>query len=420
MPRTGGDQTREEIVRHAAELFRRRGYYKAGVRSILKAAGISRGAFYFHFHSKRELGEAVVAYYGRTLKTQFEQILQGRSWEDAMVRYVREFMGTPENPVVVAAPMAHLGIEFAGNDRRLLALVAEVMSRAEERVALALAKEGFPEGLDRRRAATVVACIEGHILRNVLYRDPRCISQATSHLIALGKPPAGPPSAHASERLDRVGDDAWRRVEDFAKMHLDSVDNRSIIVSEGNGADEYAQRREELLTGASALFVKRGYHATGIADVARAASIPKGSFHYYFENKQALALEVLKRLRAKIDAGMEAAFSAGDWQSAVKAFCRLLELFAGASALDAFPMARMGLEFAGSDERLAAGVAEMLSGAEKAFAAALGRYFGDLGDLQDRAAMAVALWQGHLARMAIYGDREILRQLCEDLSDMVA
>lgn len=415
MPRTGGDQTRDQIVRHAAELFRRKGYYKAGVRSILEAAGVSRGAFYFHFHSKRELGEAVVAYYGRMLPAQFEQILHGRSWEDAMVRYVREFMGTPENPVVVAAPMVHLGIEFAGTDKRLLAPVAEIMSRAEERLALALAQEGFPEGLARRRASTVMACIEGHILRNILYRDPRCIRQATSHLIALGKPTA----AHAAEPLDWAPDDAWRRVEDFAKIRLDSVDNRSIIVSEGDGANEYAQRREEILTSARALFVKRGYHATGISDVARAAAIPKGSFHYYFENKRTLAIEVLKWLRSIVDGGLEAAFSADDWQSAVKAFCRVVELFGGASALDAFPMARMGLEFAGSDERLAAAIAEMLSAAEKAFAGAIERYFGNLDEIEDRAAMAVALWQGHLARMAVYGEREILRQLCEDLRDTV-
>jgi len=415
MPRTGGEQTREEIVRHAARLFRMKGYYRAGVRSILEAAGVSRGAFYFHFKSKRELGEAVVAYYGRVLPARLEEAFAEGSWRRGIQHYVREFMGTQEAPLPVAAPLAHLGIEFAGADRRLLNLVGEVLGSVEALLARVLEDTGFPQELSARRAATVIACFEGHVLRHVLYRNPECIAQAARDLVAFGTPPDN--AADVRLLREEHGDDieAVGRVEEFAGNHLDSVDNRSIMISKGDDANGYLARRSGILRHAAASFLKRGYHATGILDIARAASVPKGSFHYYFENKRALALEVLEGLRARINAGLAAAFSAKTWEGAVRAFCRLVELFAGGGAPDAFATVRMGLEFAGSDPRLAGEVAGILGAAETALADAIEKYRPDGPPPRERAATAVALWQGHMARMVIYQRRGPLEQLCEDL-----
>ena len=49
-----------------------------------------------------------------------------------------------------------------------------------------------------------------------------------------------------------------------------------------------AQRREEILAAAKAVFADRGFHATTIADVAKAAGISYGSIYWYFESKDAL------------------------------------------------------------------------------------------------------------------------------------
>jgi TetR/AcrR family transcriptional repressor of nem operon len=50
------------IVREASRLFRERGFENVSVGEVMKAAGLTHGAFYAHFGSKEELQAAAVAY----------------------------------------------------------------------------------------------------------------------------------------------------------------------------------------------------------------------------------------------------------------------------------------------------------------------------------------------------------------------
>jgi TetR/AcrR family transcriptional regulator, transcriptional repressor for nem operon len=52
----------ERIVKEASRLFRERGFENVTVGEVMKAAGLTHGAFYAHFGSKKELEEASVAY----------------------------------------------------------------------------------------------------------------------------------------------------------------------------------------------------------------------------------------------------------------------------------------------------------------------------------------------------------------------
>jgi AcrR family transcriptional regulator len=71
----------------------------------------------------------------------------------------------------------------------------------------------------------------------------------------------------------------------------------------GDGAKE--QRRDEILTAAKAVFAHKGFHATTVADVARAAGISYGSIYWYFDSKDALFHALMdsqeQALRAHID-----------------------------------------------------------------------------------------------------------------------
>ncbi len=51
--------------------------------------------------------------------------------------------------------------------------------------------------------------------------------------------------------------------------------------------------REKLVSAGRDLMARRGYAALGVAEIAAAAGVPKGSFYYFFESKQALALAVI-------------------------------------------------------------------------------------------------------------------------------
>ncbi|MFJ8158543.1 TetR/AcrR family transcriptional regulator [Streptomyces sp. NPDC094468] len=49
----------------------------------------------------------------------------------------------------------------------------------------------------------------------------------------------------------------------------------------------------KILSAAHSLIEQRGYSALGVAEICKAADVPKGSFYYFFESKEALALAVI-------------------------------------------------------------------------------------------------------------------------------
>ncbi len=48
------------------------------------------------------------------------------------------------------------------------------------------------------------------------------------------------------------------------------------------------ERRADILTAAKRVFARKGYHATTIADIAKAAKLSYGSIYWYFDSKDAL------------------------------------------------------------------------------------------------------------------------------------
>jgi TetR/AcrR family transcriptional repressor of nem operon len=51
--------------------------------------------------------------------------------------------------------------------------------------------------------------------------------------------------------------------------------------------------REKILSAARSLIELRGYSALGVAEICKTAGVPKGSFYYFFDSKEALALAVI-------------------------------------------------------------------------------------------------------------------------------
>ena len=58
--------------------------------------------------------------------------------------------------------------------------------------------------------------------------------------------------------------------------------------------------RREIIDAAFELFTERGYHATGIADIAAHLGIGHGTFYRYFENKRDIVEHVIDDLIARI------------------------------------------------------------------------------------------------------------------------
>ncbi|MFS4092081.1 TetR/AcrR family transcriptional regulator [Streptomyces sp. AF1A] len=52
--------------------------------------------------------------------------------------------------------------------------------------------------------------------------------------------------------------------------------------------------KNKILTAARSLIEQRGYSALGVAEICRTAGVPKGSFYYFFDSKEALVLAVIE------------------------------------------------------------------------------------------------------------------------------
>jgi AcrR family transcriptional regulator len=61
-----------------------------------------------------------------------------------------------------------------------------------------------------------------------------------------------------------------------------------------------AELRREIIDAAFDCFAERGYHATGIADIAAVLGIGHGTFYRYFENKRDIIEHVIDDLVGKI------------------------------------------------------------------------------------------------------------------------
>lgn len=60
-------RTRQTILAAAAQVFEERGYQAATITEILATAGVTKGALYFHFESKDQLAQGVLAEQGQSL-----------------------------------------------------------------------------------------------------------------------------------------------------------------------------------------------------------------------------------------------------------------------------------------------------------------------------------------------------------------
>lgn len=114
------------------------------------------------------------------------------------------------------------------------------------------------------------------------------------------------------------------------------------------------QRRasiQRLLDSALHLFVSKGYRSTNLEEIAGDAKLSKGSVYFYFGSKEAVLLELLKRVQAiVVDEALETAKKAGPKATdQIVAFLHHQAKLGVTHRDEVLLLILMSLEFGGSD-----------------------------------------------------------------------
>jgi TetR/AcrR family transcriptional regulator, transcriptional repressor for nem operon len=150
----------ERIMQEASRLFRERGFENVTVGEVMKAAGLTHGAFYAHFASKQELQEAAVAY--------GQELSAGRARSRGATKKGRR--------AYAERYLSSWHLENPGDGCTMAALAPEVARSTPE--LKAAFERGFEEilsagGGDRKDAIFRTAALLGGIVLARAVQDPR-------------------------------------------------------------------------------------------------------------------------------------------------------------------------------------------------------------------------------------------------------
>lgn len=62
-----------------------------------------------------------------------------------------------------------------------------------------------------------------------------------------------------------------------------------------------AKMQEDILNAAMGVFVEKGFHASSVSDIARAAGLAKGTLYLYFDSKEAMTTAIVDRHFATLE-----------------------------------------------------------------------------------------------------------------------
>jgi TetR/AcrR family transcriptional repressor of nem operon len=189
------ERTRALLLQAAFQEMYRSGYRSADLDAILAAAGVTKGALYYHFDDKEALGYAVLEeVMTRDLHKKWVQPL--RNAKDpigALIRIVQSESLKKED-VRRGCPLLNLSQEMSGLDEGFRRRTARLFGDWHDAVAGAL-REGQERGLVRKdidaneTATFLIATYEGYVVLGKNSQDPRMMRlgqrRVSGHLESL-------------------------------------------------------------------------------------------------------------------------------------------------------------------------------------------------------------------------------------------
>jgi len=183
------ERTRERLLQAASREIYRSGFQSASLDTILAIAGVTKGALYYHFKSKEELGYTVVeeVIASNVRSTWVRPLQSGKDPIDALIGAGQRI---PVRPVDVrgGCQLNNLAQEMSPLDAGFRKRLAIIFDAWREAVASVL-REGQTHGSVRRdlepdnAAALLIAMVEGYgsLAKNA--QDPKVMKAGIRNIV---------------------------------------------------------------------------------------------------------------------------------------------------------------------------------------------------------------------------------------------
>jgi TetR/AcrR family transcriptional regulator, transcriptional repressor for nem operon len=184
-----GDETRQMILRRAAEVFNRKGYFGATMTDIMAATGLEKGGIYNYFDSKDDLALEAFDYAVELVRLELQAALKDkRDAIDRLRAIVGVFRAMPDGmPISGGCPVLNTAIEADDTHPVLRDHARRAMDEWSEFILRTVTK-GIERGqirpeIDAHELATfLIATLEGAIMLSKLYGDTVHMNRAVAYL----------------------------------------------------------------------------------------------------------------------------------------------------------------------------------------------------------------------------------------------
>jgi TetR/AcrR family transcriptional regulator, transcriptional repressor for nem operon len=182
-------ETRENIIKQAAELFNQKGYAGSSIADIMEATGLKKGGIYNHFKSKDELALEAFDYAYRCSSQKIWQIVRQKTNAierlQALVSAYLDYVDNP--PIAGGCPIMNTAIESDDTHPLLRDRVRGAIDEWRSLIGRIIQK-GIKKGEIRPTvepefmATIIISTVEGAIMMSKLYDDSIHLERAVNYL----------------------------------------------------------------------------------------------------------------------------------------------------------------------------------------------------------------------------------------------
>jgi AcrR family transcriptional regulator len=185
------ERTRERLLQAGFREVHRSGFQGASIDTILAATNVTKGALYYHFESKEDLGHAIVEEVVAKLPRDRWLLPLERSKDknpvDALIGIVRS-IPTGHEDVKGGCPLVNLTQEMSHLDEQFRKRLETIFHAWQEGIASAL-RRGQSQGTVRRdlvpveTAGFLIALVEGYQVLAKNAQDPKVWNAGIKNIV---------------------------------------------------------------------------------------------------------------------------------------------------------------------------------------------------------------------------------------------